>query len=76
MREVTDHVLNTISNHTVLKLEGPKITQSAEKEDCQPRIPYTAVLSFKMKDNMEFLQKQKLGKLMDTFHLRNTGRNL
>lgn len=28
VREVTDHVLNTISNHTVLKLEGPKITQS------------------------------------------------
>lgn len=29
-----------------------------------------------MKDNMEFLQKQNLGKLMETFDLRNTGRNL
>lgn len=76
VREVTDHRLNTMSNHTRLKLEGPKITQSAEKEACQPKSPYTAVLSFKMKDNIEFLHKQKLGKLTDTFHLRNTRRNL
>lgn len=75
LREATDQVLNKISNHTALMLEGLGIThsQSAEKEDCQPKVPYTTKLSFN--DKTKFLYKQKLGKLMDIFHLRSDKRS-